>query len=181
MSEELINILKTGGVAVLPTDTIYGLHASVISQPAIEKIYKLKGRDYNKPLIVLISSLEDLDFFGVKLSEKTNEMLEKIWPNPISVVLDTPDSTLAFRMPNNKELLNLLKKTGPLVSTSANPEGQPPAETIEQAKKYFGDQVDYYLDGGELKSSPSTLIKIMADQIEILRQGSLDPKQLLAD
>ncbi|MBI3638608.1 L-threonylcarbamoyladenylate synthase [Candidatus Wolfebacteria bacterium] len=79
--------------------------------------------------------------------------------------------TLAFRMPKDKDLIELIKKTGPLVAPSANPEGLPPAKTIKQAKKYFGDNVDFYVGVRKLSGRPSTLIKINGDKVVVLRQG----------
>lgn len=180
MDSQVIEILKNGGVAVLPTDTIYGLHALALNPEAVEKIYQIKHRGEHKPLIVLISDLSDLEKFGVEISPSVRNFLNELWPNPVSVILPTSKfeylhkgtNTLAFRMPNNEKLLNILKETGPLVSTSANPEGQAPAETISKAQEYFGGQVDFYLDGGELKSFPSTIIKIEGENMEILREGS---------
>ncbi len=180
MDSQLIKILNNQGVAVLPTDTIYGLHALASDQMAVQRIYDLKGRDDHKPLIVVIANVHDLKQFGVDLNQKLVDLLTKIWPNPVSVILSVSDkwdflhrgsNTLAFRMPNNDFLLNLIGQTGPLVSTSANPQGEPSANTIEEARNYFGDKVDFYEDAGKLVSEPSTVIKIVNGQPEILRQG----------
>lgn len=177
----LTEILNSGGIAVLPTDTIYGIHASALNPVAVEKIYQVKDRLHSKPMIILISSIDELARFGVEVDENTKQILQKIWPNPVSVILPTNKAgleylhrgtnSLAFRIPNNQFLLNLLKETGPLASTSANPEGEKPSETIKEAKKYFGDSVDYYLDHGQMESVPSTVIKLEDGQIQILRQG----------
>lgn len=80
--------------------------------------------------------------------------------------------SLAFRLPKNKNLLKLLKQTGPLIAPSANPEGLPTPETLNQAIAYFGEQVKFYVDGGTLTSQPSTLIKLENDQVVVLRQGA---------
>ena len=165
--KNIIEILKNGGVAVLPTDTLYGLCASVFSREAVEKIYTLKKRDPKKALIVLISSLEDLKIFGVDIKKYEGE-LEKFWPGKVSVILPCNkeeftyihrgQNNIAFRVPDKEDLLELLKESGPLVAPSANPEGAVPAKNVEEAKRYFGDSADLYLDGGELNSLPSTII-----------------------
>jgi len=163
----IIKILKNDGVGVMPTDTLYGLVGSVFSKKAINRIYKIKKRSKKKKFIILISSINDLKKFGINLplprgsvrrtrGSDVLEILKKFWPGKVSIVLNN----IAFRLPKNKKLLNILKQTGPLIAPSANPEGLKPAENITQAKKYFGDKVDFYLSGGTLKSKPSTLIKI---------------------
>lgn len=182
-SNKLVEFLKGGGVAVLPTDTLYGLHASALKESAVEKIYKLKKRNPSKPLIVLISSIKHLDVFNIKLDKKTKGFLKKHWPAKLSVVLPCRNekfkylhrgtNSLAFRLPDNKNLIELISKTGPLVSTTVNLEGEKPAETIKEAENIFGDKIKLYVDLGKLTSSSSTLIKLNKEKVEILRQGDV--------
>ena len=173
------------GIGILPTDTLYGLVGSALSPEVVDRIYKLKKRKLNKPFIILIASLDDLKLFEVSLDKFQEEFLQKNWPNPLSVILACspreagPESkfeylhrgtkTLAFRIPKDEKLLEYLKKSGPLVAPSANPEGKKPAETLEEAKKYFGDRVDFYIDGGKLSGQPSTLVSIKNGKIDIIR------------
>lgn len=178
--------VKQGKIGVIPTDTIYGLVGSALNKDTVERIYCLRKRTPSKPMIILISTIKDLEKFSLTPSRWEASFLNKIWPNPVSVVLPVPSrkwnylhrgiNTLAFRMPKSVKLRNLLKKTGPLVAPSANFEGEKPAATIKEAKKYFGDEVDFYIDGGELNSPPSTLIQITNNKINILRQGSYEIK-----
>lgn len=180
---QIIKLLKDGKVGIIPTDTIYGIVGSALIPNIVEKIYKLRKRASNKPFIILISSLDELEKFDVKLTQKQREFLEKIWPNPVSVVLPCQDekfkylhrgeNSLAFRIPKNQWLANLLKQTGPLVAPSVNFEGGKSSETIDEAKKYFGEDVAFYVDRGFVKSKPSSLIKLKADgSVEILREGA---------
>lgn len=162
-------ILKNDGIGVLPTDTLYGLVCSAFSKKAINRIYKIKNRNKDKKLIVLISSLKDLKKFKIKITKEEAKILGKFWPGKVSIIL----GGIAFRYPKNKALLEILKKTGPLVAPSANIEGGKPAENINEAKKYFGNNVDFYISGGTLKSDPSTLIRIINNKIEVLRQGKV--------
>jgi L-threonylcarbamoyladenylate synthase len=174
----VIPALTNGDLAVIPTDTLYGIVGQALNQQTVEKIYKLKGRSPEKPCIILISSLEELEQFGIELTEELKPKLLEFWPGPTSIILPCSradleylhrgTNTLAFRMPNKLELIEVIKATGPLVAPSANPEGAPPAINIDMAKQYFGDAVKY-LDGGELTGRPSTLIKIVDNQIHILR------------
>ncbi len=164
--KKIIRILKKGGVGVMPTDTIYGLVGSAYSQVAIDKIYKIKKRNKKKKLIVLISSLKDLEKFKVKVDSNTKKILNNFWPGKVSIILND----IAFRLPNKKSLIEILKKTGPLVAPSANPERLKPALNITQAKEYFGNNVDFYLSGGTSKTHSSTLIRInKKGEVEVLR------------
>lgn len=181
--EKIVRKLLAGGVGVLPTDTLYGLVGSALSKKAVERIYKLKKRDLRKPLIVLIASLDDLKLFGVKVGIDDKKILNRVWPGKVSVVLPClrrkfyylhcGTKTIAFRAPAKKSLIKLLEQTGPLVAPSANPEGMLSARTIREAKKYFGDKVDFYVGAGRrLFGKPSTLISIENGQIKVLRKGA---------
>ncbi|MDP3732970.1 MAG: L-threonylcarbamoyladenylate synthase [Candidatus Daviesbacteria bacterium] len=166
---DIVNLLKKGEIGVMPTDTIYGIVGSALNPQTVEKIYQLRKRAKNKPFIILISSLDDLKKFDIKLSKEQEVFLKKIWPNPVSVVLHS----LAFRIPKNEKLLALLREVGPLVAPSANIEGEPPAQNIAQAKKYFGTSVAFYIDGGSIITEPSSLIELEDDgSFNILRQGN---------
>lgn len=154
--------------AVIATDTLYGLVAPVFDPAAMRRLKKLKGRPKGKPFIILISSSRELAKFGLKLTPAQQRVVTKLWPGPVSIVLGQK----AFRVPNSARLRNLLKKTGPLAAPSANPAGQPPARTIAEAKKYFGNQVALYVAGRVRNNQPSTLIKLsQTGQISLLRQG----------
>ncbi len=180
--QKTVNALKSGKIGVIPTDTIYGIVGSALNQQAVEQIYTLRKRTPSKPMIILISSLEDLGKFDVTIDEQTTKLLHEIWPNPVSVILACPESrfeylhretnTLAFRLPKNKFLLKLLKETGPLVAPSANFEGEPPALTVPEAQAYFGDNVEMYVNAGNLESEPSTIIDITSGIVRTVRQGA---------
>ena len=158
---------------MIPTDTVYGLVASALLPLAVEKLYTLKNRAHEKPCIVLISSLEDLSLFDISLSQKLQSVLSQYWPGPVSIALPCTSEklaylrrgkeSLAFRLPKNETLVQLLKESGPLAAPSANPEGLPPATTVGEARGYFGDSVDFYIDGGTLGGPPSKLISIDKD------------------
>ncbi|MFA6325038.1 MAG: L-threonylcarbamoyladenylate synthase [Candidatus Paceibacterota bacterium] len=178
--EEIIKIFKNGGVGVIPTDTIYGLVGDALSKKAVERIYEIKGRDKKKPFIVLISSIKDLKKFGINIQSQNLNILNKFWPGNVSIVLPCNNKkfeylhrgikAVAFRLPSKKFLLEILKKTGPLVSTSANLSYLKSAENITEAKKYFKNNVDFYLSGGTLRGKPSMLIKLNKnEEIDVLR------------
>jgi L-threonylcarbamoyladenylate synthase len=169
--KKAIKILKNGGVGIMPTDTLYGLVGSVGSKKAVDRIFKLKNRSKKKKLIILISSIKDLEKFKIEHSYilKNIGTLNKFWPGKVSIVIEG----IAFRLPAKKSLIEILKKTGPLVAPSANPESLKPAENTKEAKKYFGSKVDFYLPGGTLKGGPSTLIKINEKREIIVLRGNI--------
>ncbi len=172
-------ILKDGGVGIIPTDTIYGIVGSALSKKTIERIYRLRRRNRKKPMIILIGSVRDLARFGVRVGRETRKALRKLWPGKVSVILPCVSEkffylhrgtkTLAFRFPRNPDLIELLKAVGPLVAPSANLEGKPPAKTAKEAKRYFGNKVDFYLDAGKLSSKPSSLVKLEKKGATVLR------------
>lgn len=176
-------LLKKGLIVVMPTDTIYGICGSALKKDVVEKIYKLRKRSPKKPMVVLISSINDLKIFGVKLNKSEEKILKKLWPGKISVILKLKNkikkfayihrgtNAIAFRLPKPKWLIKILKISGPIVAPSANLEGYPSAKTIEEAKKYFGNKVIYW-DKGKRDSKPSTIIKLKNNKIEILRKGA---------
>ena len=179
--EKAVRKLIAGKVGVLPTDTLYGLVGSALSKKAVERIYKLKKRNSRKPLIILIASLKDLNLFGARIDTAHKNILNQVWPGKVSVILPLSSrkfhylhrgwKTLAFRMPAKNSLIELLKKTGPLVAPSANPEGLPPATTAREAKKYFAGEIDFYISAGRrLSGKPSALIAIENGKIKVYRK-----------
>ncbi len=168
--------------AVIATDTIYGLVAPALDRGAVEHLRAIRRKAIDKPLIILISGPADLGKFGIRTTPRLKKTVSKFWPGPTSIILPLPKTvikklaylhrgtdTLAFRLPAKKSLRQLLRATGPLVAPSANLPNQPPARTIAEAKKYFGNKVATYLDGGRLDGKPSTLIAIDGGEVKILR------------
>lgn len=196
-------LLKKGDIGILPTDTLYGLVASAMDREAVERVYRIRGRDEGKPCIVLIPEISDANRFfchpelveGSSLSsadssvrrlsrnDRYNEILSQVWPGKVSVILPCPDErfaylhrgteTIAFRVPDKSDLRELLCETGPLIAPSANRQGESPAKTIEEAEEYFGSDADFYVDAGTLDSEPSTVVKIENGKLVIVRQGAV--------
>lgn len=176
--EECIKTLNGSGIAVIPTDTVYGVVCRAADESAVARLYRLKSRE-KKPGTVIASSINQLVELGLKRRYLT--AVEQFWPNSISVEIPHDLSYLnqntgrqAFRVVKDKKLKNILNKTGPLLTSSANQPGEPHAKNIAEAKNYFGDKVDCYLDGGDTSDRPpSTLIRIVDDAVEVLREGSI--------
>ena len=170
--------LADGQVGVVPTDTLYGIVGSALKPGVVERIYSLRRRELDKPMIVLIGSWADLDRMHIVLAGATLGFLKRIWPGPVSVIVSANDPGLsylhrgtggiAFRMPDKPELRTLLEAVGPLVAPSANFAGEEPAKTVAQAHNYFGESI-FYVDGGELNVSPSALVDAREHPPQILR------------
>ena len=169
---QLATILKSGGVAVIRTDTLYGIVARADNEQAVDRVFRAKHRDPKKSCIILIANK----------SQAYGDMDSVTYDNsvPTSILIESPqaphwllraNSQLAYRIPNNTFLVELLEKTGPLIAPSANIEGETPASTIEEAKAFFGSTVDIYVDGGKVPSDtpPSRLIRYTNGLIERLR------------
>lgn len=179
-TEEAIRLLTMPGtVGVLPTDTVYGLACRAADKPAVKRLYALKNRE-DKPGTVIAANIDQLVELGIKASYL--KAVEQFWPNPISIVIPSHDlayihlgkQSIAMRVPKYEGLVSLLKRTGPLLTTSANLPGQPEATNLTQAKTYFEDAVDFYVDGGDLSGrKPSTVIRVIDDEVEVLRQGAV--------
>jgi len=180
---QITEILKNGGIGVMPTDTIYGLVGQALNEKTVERLYSTRRRKPEKPLIILIGSYSDLGSLGIEPDEDERDILKRFWPGQVSVILPCRPArlkylhrgteTLAVRLPVKKWLRDLIKQTGPLVAPSANPESAKPADNLAEAQGYFGDQIDFYYGRGDLKSASSTLVRLEYGRIKILRQGAV--------
>lgn len=177
---KLVALLKNGAVGVLSTDTVYGLVCCAGNEAAVRRLYMLKHRE-NKPGTIIAGKIQQLIDLGIRA--RYLKAVEAYWPNPLSVVvpcgsnlayLHQDKHSLAVRIPAVVKVRDLAMHTGPLLTSSANDPGQPTATTIQEAQAYFGDMVDFYVDGGAITDhQPSTVIRIVDDAIEILREGAV--------
>ena len=180
-SPRLIKMIKAGAIGVIPTDTVYGLVAKASKRTAIERMYKVKERPHKAGTIIgaSISQFKDLGFPYEPLRAANH-----YWPASLSVVVDASNvadylkadrDALPVRIPDSPKLLKLLSVTGPLMTSSANHPGAPTATTIKQAMAYFDDDIDFYVDAGDLGDwPPSTIIGFDdAGEIIVHRQGAV--------
>ena len=154
------------------TDTLYGIVARADDKQAVERVYGVRHRESKKASIVLIAN--DRQIWNQSAVQVNKAVLDQFWPGPVSIILpagsESPshiyrgENSIAFRIPADEELRDLLSATGPLIAPSANIEGEPPAKTIEEAYEYFGDYVEFYVDSGVCENTaPSKIIKIQED------------------
>lgn len=177
--------LLAGKVGVIPTDTVYGLACSAADQAAVDRLYQLKSREH-KPGTAIAANAEQLIQLGLKA--RYVKAVEYLWPNPISIILPDPPELeyldmglkcLAVRIPADENIRQLLLQTGPLMTSSANLPGRPTGNNLKEAQAYFNDQVDFYVDGGDLSANQSsTLVKIIDDEVIMLREGAITRQQI---
>lgn len=174
----LIDQISKGAVGVIPTDTVYGLVCDAKSIVACHRLYSLKNRKID-PGTIIANNINQLVDLGLKKRYLTP--IKEYWPGPISVIIPTSSkelqylhlgkNSLAVRIPAQESLLKLLVGTGCLLTTSANLPGQPPATNLSEVIDYFKGTLDFILDNGELSSPPSTIIKVVDDEVVVLRRG----------
>jgi len=176
----LLLALHQGAVGIMPTDTVFGIVARALDKEAVAKLYRVKHRE-GKPGTIIAANIQQLETLGIDAGSLAR--VASLWPAPVSAVLpdhealdylDQGRQSLAVRVTAVPALQKLLEKTGPLLTSSANLPGEPPAETIEQAYAYFGDDVDFYVAAADWPlGAPSTIIRLTGKTIEVLRQGTV--------
>ena len=167
---EIANALLGGAVVLMPTDTIYGLHAVAANAEAVARIAELKGRDeQQKPFIVLASSVAQLPELGITAPPGAIEALASLWPAPLTAVLPRGNSTLAVRIPDVEWLRDLVTRTGPLVSTSANRSGEPAVDHPSALARDLQDAIDI-VDGGIRGGEPSAILDLTGDEPRFIRE-----------
>jgi len=186
--ENASQIINQGGIAIFPTDTVYGIGCNPYNKDSVKKIYEIKSRDISKPFPVLVYS-KDIAEKIVFIDEFTKKIVERFWPGSLTIILKLTDENLkrslnvtdkiAIRVPNHKCTLELLKKCNFLVGTSANISGQSsftnPDECIKNIQNY-----DIFVDGGVIDSTAeSTIIEIEDEKIKIIREGTLSYEEIL--
>ncbi len=183
------DILEKNGIAVLPTDTVYGIMTSIFNMTGQKNIYKMKSRNDRKPLIMLSHDMEVLKQFVV-FPKKTEKIISEFWPGQLTLILPTTEigkiltggrDNLGVRIPNCKILLEIMKQYNkPLMSTSANVSGKESAKDAKAALEYFKNKVELIVDDGKCKFSfESTVIDMVKFPYVVIRKGCLDCNKLL--
>jgi L-threonylcarbamoyladenylate synthase len=179
-------ILKSGGVGIVPTDTVYGLAADAYIKPAVEKIYKIKGRDRNKPIAIAINKIEDLEKFVKEIPPVGYQLIETFFPGPLTLIFLAKENvlehivnkTIAIRMPNNEIISSIIEELKePLALTSANKSGEKSCYRIEDINL---EGVDFIIDSGETELKiESTILDISTPKPSLIREGAIPKERLL--
>ena len=170
--EEAVEVLNRGGVAVIPTDTVYGLAARPDFPESVERLYTIKGREAKKPIALLASDVAAIERFGYPIEGKARELAERYWPGALTLVVGKE----GFRIPDHAETRELIAACGGVLRvTSANLSGQRPATDAPQALADVGLSADYVVDDGVSPGGvPSTVVRVNSDgSLEVLREGSV--------
>lgn len=184
------DVLLRGGVAAIPTDTVYGFAALVHDEKAIERLYRIKERSHNKSIAVLLGDAVQAHEVAHEFPAKAQRLADKYWPGALTIIIRkktglpadlTSNDLVGLRIPDHEFTRDLIRLTGPLAVTSANISGQPPAKSIAEFTDELGDQLDIIIDGGPSRGGvPSSVINCDADPATILREGAISGKDLLS-
>lgn len=175
---------RSGGLVVLPTDTVYGIGADAFDPEAVRGLLRAKNREPDMPVGVLVGSWHTIDGLVLGVSPQARALVEAFWPGDLSLVLEHAPSlawdlgitkgTVMVRMPLHPVAIELLREVGPMAVSSANISGSPPAADIDDAQEQFGESVAVYLDGGSSGDPvPSTIVDLTGSAPVLLREGAV--------
>ena len=189
-ADEAAEIIKTGGLVAVPTETVYGLAGNGLDEEAVKQIYEVKGRPQVKPLSLMVPGAEAMDRYCEDVPQGARLLAERFWPGPLTIVLKAKDfipsivlaggDTVGLRCPDHPMTLELLKKAGvPFAAPSANPSGEESPKTAQKVWDYFSGRIEGIIDGGECGiGRESTIISMAQKPYRILRQGALAEKEI---
>ena len=178
-------IVSAGGVIAFRTDTFYGLGADPFNAAAVARIRELKGREDNKPILLLLSDASIAERFIADVSEAFEEVASKFWPGPLTIVgvavpalpseITAGTGTVGVRVPADSDVRDLVRACrGALTATSANPSGREPARSAQEVRAYFPKGIDLVFDSGEVTATePSTVLDVTTIPPRVVRQGAV--------
>jgi tRNA threonylcarbamoyl adenosine modification protein (Sua5/YciO/YrdC/YwlC family) len=181
---QVVECLRQGGVIIYPTDTTYGIGCDIFNRKGVKKIFQIKQRDSRKPFSFICSDLAEISNYA-QVSNFAFKIMKRHLPGPYTFVLEAtkivPDSvstkqkTVGVRIPENKICHEIVKELGhPLVTTSANISGDATLQDPQEIEAQMGRMVDLVIDGGISLGEASTVISLVDDEVEVLREGSGD-------
>jgi L-threonylcarbamoyladenylate synthase len=188
--ERIVDSLSTGGVVLLPTDTVYGLAVHPAFEQSVERLYSLKRRPKNMNLPIMVSSLEELGPLGFDVNTWAARLLRSplvpgsltlamgFRPEPMPAWLEGRDEA-AVRIPDDECLLSVLRRTGPLLVTSANAHGEETPESLAEVLAQLHGKPDLAVDGGLLRNIPSTLVNCRRDPPVVERVGVISEAEIM--
>lgn len=182
--EEAVAAVRDREVIGLPTDTVYGIGADPLSEEAVARLYELKGRPDNKPVGLLVASVDQAMSIGM-LDGLAAELAAAHWPGALTLVVtpkviladwvgDSQRRTVGLRVPDHPVTLELLTSTGPLAVTSANVSGGAESMTDDEARAVFGDRVKVYVEGRSPGGQASTVVDVTGRDLVVLRRGPIE-------
>jgi len=181
-----VEVIRKGGIAAFPTETYYGLAVDPDNESALRTLYRLKQRESEKAVLVLIENLNKIDSIAAAVPDEYRILIKKYWPGPLTLIfpakttlsplLTGHSDTVGVRVSPHPTAEALVRAMGkPITATSANLSGKNPAKSAIEVKNFFGNRVDYILDGGETAAGLcSTLVGLRNEVLTIFREGQID-------
>lgn len=181
MLEPALKALARGELVIVPTETVYGLAADPRHPAAMQSLFEAKGRPRVKPVTLMAADLYQVTSHGCTLKPAAKALANTYWPGPLTLVLPSHDGNDGFRIPGYAVTLELLRKAGTVLAvTSANASGEPPAQNVEDAIRSLGSWVTVAIDSGPSPGGvPSTVVRVVGEEVEILREGAIGKKEIL--
>jgi L-threonylcarbamoyladenylate synthase len=173
--KEIVDILRSGGIAGIPTETVFGLACNKNDENAVKRLYEIKNRPFDKSLVIQIAHIDKLLDYQPNLTEEIESIADRFWPGPLTIVLNTKYGKEGFRIPDNKTALSIIEKSDfPVAVTSANISGEKDLFSAEEVKNVFGDKIDIIIDDGTRAGGiASTVVDCTQIPFKILRKGML--------
>ena len=186
---QAITTLKGGGVVAFPTDTVYGVGVDPFQSEAVRQLYRIKGRPIDKPIPILVGSVDNVDRVAQNLPPVFCQLAEQFWPGGLTLIVEAkglpPEvtaggDTVGVRMPDHPLALTLLQRFGgAIATTSANKSDEPPATSAEEVRSELGEFVNVILDGGQTATRiASTVLDLSVSPPQIRRHGGISMNQL---
>ena len=184
-------VIHAGGVIVYPTDTLYGLGADPTNPDAVRKLFTIKSRQADQPILLLIKDANEVREWAAEITPRAERLMKKFWPGPLTLVfkakpevmaeLTGGTGTIGLRVPGNALTRQLLASLGiALTGTSANIAGQPGPRTAREAAGAIGEMVGMVLDGGRTEGgNPSTVVDVSGDEPKVIREGAIPSREIL--
>ena len=188
--KEPAKTIKNGGIVIFPTETVYGIGTNGLDENAVRRLYEIKQRPLNKPISLLVNSIDMINRVARDITELEYNLINKFFPGPLTIILKkkeiVPDivtanlDTVGIRMPENEIALKLIEYAGvPIATPSANISGKPSGTNIKDIIKDFDSKADYIIDNGPSKIGlSSTIVQVINNVPHILRQGSISNEQI---
>jgi L-threonylcarbamoyladenylate synthase len=185
----VVAALQAGSVVIFPTETVYGIGTSAFSLAGIQRIYALKGRNWRKPLALLVHRLEEAHPLVESVPSEARRLASHFWPGPLTLVFKASPlgqlitgglATIGIRIPDHPVALALLRNTGvPLATTSVNRSGQAPAVSGTASAKLFGSSVEWLIDSGACRvKKASSVVDLSHYPFMVIREGAIPKKEL---
>jgi L-threonylcarbamoyladenylate synthase len=186
--QETLNVIRSGGVVAVPTDTVYGIACSVNNGDAIQSLYQIKIRESIKAIPVLIADFNQIDQVAKNLNDNAVKLAQSFWPGALTIIVEknellpanlTINPTVGIRIPDHDWLRAIMRKVGPLAATSANISGEASPSTAKQVLEQLNGRIELVIDGGECKGGiSSTVVDCSHYEINILREGGITPEEI---